>query len=375
MAEPTVPGHGPAVVLISSATGERRAITTPPAGWRGDSIPMFSPDSTHVVFRRTMPQSGIEDLYEVPVSDGQPQRLTFNNRMIGSFSFAPDGSLLFSSKRDSSISPLWWMAPYGSRISRLTSPIIDASWVTVSRNAKHFAFSRRLYDVNIWRVNADGSGPATPLIDSKLPDTGAQFSPDGRKIAFRSVRSGTDGIWVCDADGANAVRLTDGGAADSIGNRKWSPDGRQIAFEWQRSGRSEVYTVASEGGTPRKLVADNSQNSVPAWSHDGRFLYFASNRDGGQKTIWKVSTEGGTAIPITKRRALLRWSRRMAGIFTTSGTKGRSGVSLFAAAFPTAPKARLKRGCLQVTGAIGRRRTTRFFTSRSRQPAKQKSNI
>lgn len=301
VAESTQPGGPLSIVSISATTGERRTITNPPAGWRGDSGSVFSPDSSHILFRRTMAESSVEDIYEAPLAGGRAKRLTFDNRMIKSYAFTPDEGLLFSSKRTSSISMLWWLSPGRDRLYPLTAPAFNATSPAVSRDGKHIAFTKLLFDVNIWRVNADGSGAAKPLINSELPDLGGSYSPDGQRIAFASERSGRNEIWVSDAQGANAVRLFDGRGAQ-VGNPKWSPDGRWIVFEWQPSGRSEIYVVGSNGGTPRKVVADEYQNSVPSWSHDGRFLYFASSHS-SQHEIWKIPAEGGAAVQLTKANA------------------------------------------------------------------------
>ena len=295
-AAPSVSGHKSSIVLLPLKGGEKRILTTPPLGWHGDSLPVFSPDSSMIVFRRTEPLSGREDLYEIPVSGGTPKRLTFDNRGISSFAFTPDGSLVISSRRAGSIRALWWRSPDGN-LRRLTSSVVDAGGPAVSRDGKHFAFSRIFYDVNIWRINADGSGAATPLIDSELADTSPQYSPDGLRLAFHSDRSGADEIWVADSGGSNATRLTDGGGS-ALGNPRWSPDGRQIAFEWHKTGRGAIYLVGSDGGPVRSLVEDNYLNSLPAWSQDGQFVYFASNRT-GHPQIWKIPAVGGVPIPVT----------------------------------------------------------------------------
>ena len=296
VAEPVAPNRSPSIVLISLATGERRTLTAPPNDWHGDSEPAFSPDSSQVAFRRTEPSSGVEDIYELPITGGAPTRLTFDGRTISAFAFAPDGGLLFSSMRAASIRSLWWKEPRGNRLQRVTAATVDAVTPAVSRDGRHFAFAKVAYDVNIWRINADGAGPATSLIDSPLPDTSPQFSPDGRRIAFHSTRLGTDAIWVCEADGSNPVLLLDGGGK-SMGNPRWSPDGRQIAFEWLPVERAEIQVISSDGGQPRKLVADANENHLPAWSGDGRFLYFSAAR----KTDWeifKVPAQGGAPIAV-----------------------------------------------------------------------------
>jgi Tol biopolymer transport system component len=162
-----------------------------------------------------------------------------------------------------------------------------------------YAFTKAHIDLNIWRVNADGSGGAAPLIDSEFNDSTPNFSPDGRRILFQSSRTGASDIWVCDANGSEAVRLTDS-RGSPIGAAKWSPDGQQIAFDWRPSGKSEAYIMASDGGNVRALVKDSNQNGAPAWSHNGRSIYFVSNRS-GRSEIWKMGVQGGPAVPVTKQ--------------------------------------------------------------------------
>ena len=57
-----------------------------------------------------------------------------------------------------------------------------------------------------------------------------------------------------------------------------------------------------------------------AWSHDGKWIYFASDRGGGQtEQIWKVPAGGGEPIQVTGTAAPIRWNRRMEGGFTIPG--------------------------------------------------------
>jgi Tol biopolymer transport system component len=165
-------------------------------------------------------------------------------------------------------------------------------------NGRRLAFSRQINDQDIWR--ADVGGKPEPFLVSTLLDSGAQFSPDGRRIAFTSARSvDRVAIWLSDANGGNLAQLTRGpGTYD--GSPRWSPDGRSIAFDALGSdGRRSVQVVESTGGQPRHLTSDFGwSNKVPSWSHDGEWIYFTSDRT-GRWEIWRLPAQGGTAEQMT----------------------------------------------------------------------------
>jgi Tol biopolymer transport system component len=57
--------------------------------------------------------------------------------------------------------------------------------------------------------------------------------------------------------------------------------------------------IGAGGGVPRRLTSDKSQDIVPSWSRDGRWIYFASNRTGTFE-VWKIPPEGGAAVQVTR---------------------------------------------------------------------------
>jgi Tol biopolymer transport system component len=59
--------------------------------------------------------------------------------------------------------------------------------------------------------------------------------------------------------------------------------------------------VDAEGGTPRPLVQDSFSNNVPSWSHDGGWIYFASNRESNAWQVWKIRKSGGPPVQVTKQ--------------------------------------------------------------------------
>jgi Tol biopolymer transport system component len=75
----------------------------------------------------------------------------------------------------------------------------------------------------------------------------------------------------------------------------WSPNGHRIAFWFMppSAGRSDIATIASGGGEIEVITNDASTNWNPVWSHDGKFLYFASDR-GGSMSFWRVAIDEKT---------------------------------------------------------------------------------
>ena len=137
-------------------------------------------------------------------------------------------------------------------------------------------------EIEIYTVNADGTA-LTRLTENDSYDGEPAWSPDGQRIAFVSDRDfdphGTeiwrDELYVMDADGGNVRRLTfsPGGAWSPA----WSPDGSRITYESIDSGSSNLWQVPSEGGVPQLLFSTPGVDMQPAWSPDGSRLAIVSD--------------------------------------------------------------------------------------------------
>jgi Tol biopolymer transport system component len=179
---------------------------------------------------------------------------------------------------------------------------IGAMRPEIARRGNRFAFVNIGMDSDIWKFEA-GVGP-TPVVSSNLFDLDPTLSPDGRRIALSSERSGNGReIWIANADGSGAVRITDG-SGKLHGTPRWSPDGRWIAYDaFGESGDYGIYVIEAAGGSPRLLTP---AGSVPSWSRDGRSIYFRSNRS-GREEIWRMPASGGNPEQITEAGGLAAW--------------------------------------------------------------------
>lgn len=121
-----------------------------------------------------------------------------------------------------------------------------------------------------------------------------QISPDGRRIAFMSNRSGSWQIWMSNADGSDPVRVS---FTDSAGTPRWSPDGKSFVFDAPWDGTTFVFLAPVNEPHNARPIAEGY---VPSFSRDGKFVYFASDRT-GHFEVWKVAVSGGPEIQLTRQ--------------------------------------------------------------------------
>jgi Tol biopolymer transport system component/DNA-binding winged helix-turn-helix (wHTH) protein len=305
--------------LLAIDTGEKRRLTSPPspAIWdrNGDGCPSLSPDGRTLAFSRLVDNRA--DLYLLAVSDGlkavdEPKRIELGNLDAFAPVWTEDGRemvVLYGghpARIDVSAS-----AGRSAEPQRLAALGENAIEVAISRRGHRLAYSSLSTHSSIWRIAAPGGSKTrdeksagsvnedTPFIYSTRDDRAPEFSPDGKRIAFMSNRSGNGEIWVCDSDGSNPVQLTSFRGAN-VTDSRWSPDGGRIAFDSDAEGKQfDIWVISANGGKPKRMTTHPTNDGNPSWSRDGRWIYFDSART-GEPQVWKIPEGGGDAIQVTR---------------------------------------------------------------------------
>lgn len=120
-------------------------------------------------------------------------------------------------------------------------------------------------------------------------------SPDGRRVVFTLNGAGTRSIHIADiqpTDVTNVKPLVPTAFLEQAFTPRWSPDGTHVAYSvWKRGGYRDIRYVDVRDGSWEDIAVDRAVDGGPSFSHDGRFLYFHSDRTGiANVYAWEIAT-------------------------------------------------------------------------------------
>lgn len=317
-------GLPPGIWLISAENGSARQLTRPGSSATGDMDPRFSPDGTKITFLRILHRS-LQEVFVVPtVGASEPRQITRFGYRISSHAWLADGETLLLASDQTGEYRLW-KYPANGQGSPTPAGIYSEFPVqlSVARDAGSLVYATLHQDRNIWQLDLQGKSWRR-IVATSAQDASPVYSPDGKRIAFRSDRSGEEQIWVSSADGSEPTQVTSGQDRPSVG--RWSPDSRvlvfnnprtfQISLASEEGGRWTVRPIGARGVHPvfapdgksilaggsrltRVPVASGKQETLAGFraealaaSADGRFVYFV--REPNATALWRLELKPGT---------------------------------------------------------------------------------
>lgn len=290
--------------VVGVRVADRTEFTLITPSWSNIRDVAWLPDGSALIINGRDEASRPEprmQVWRVPLSGGEPRRITNDLNNYFSISLSADGSRLIA---------LQWLATSGLWIAPVENPSAAAPvtngtldrrdgslGLSVAPDGRLVYVSDQSGKKDLWSINADGTG-LRQLTDGPHKDHSPVVSPDGRYIVFQSCRNDpnkdpTYNIWRVDSDGRNPTQLTRG-TYDS--EPAISPDGESVVYVAREGHVPKLRRVSIGGGQPVPVTDEFSQH--PAFSPDGKMLayYRMNQKQRDQRHLVFIPPQGGAPI-------------------------------------------------------------------------------
>ncbi len=259
----------------------------------------------------TCTRGDLNQLCMVAPTGGEVSRVTAESAHAYYPVFSPDGSmLLFASNRDGNFD-LYLRLLSGDILTQLTNDIGEVSSASFSPDGKQIVFSNSVggKPSSLWSVGTGGTpalaGGARENAQMLYEGTGniasPVWSPNGKSIAF-AMSSLADlesyEVYILDVETKTIGPVTKGTLSNTGGSVDWSPDGRTLLLFAGPSGNHNIFAFDIVSGAIKQLT-DGGNNAAPAYSPDGRWIVFNSQRKNDTANIFIMRADGSDVRQLT----------------------------------------------------------------------------
>jgi serine/threonine protein kinase/Tol biopolymer transport system component len=288
--------YGEAMQILSanaSDGGDERVVHT---GERDDLFrdPQFSSDGQKIYFSKRKAVDGKTSwsLVEIPVAGGAERViLDSGGKRIGELAVLKNGKGILINRTDeiSNLQQLYFVSLPDGAEQRITNDLNSYQGISVSSDGKTLAATQNLTSRDIW-VGTSPDALRRVTAESNV-FSNAAFAPDGR-IVYDALDNNRPDIWIMNADGTGAQQLTPNDSFNS--EPQVTPDGRFIVFSSDRTGESKIWRMNTDGSNPQLLTNVAGPAFSPVVAPDANTVYFQWIRD-NQRVFGKIPITGGEA--------------------------------------------------------------------------------
>jgi Tol biopolymer transport system component len=256
----------------------------------------------------TSQEFGPSEVMVMRAGGARPTRLTTDRQGYAAPAISPDGqSIAVAPYGRGSWTGIYLLDRFGGGRRKLVSRSAFDGSPSWSPDGTKLAFRSVLpggpypFDEHgrLFIVNRDGTGlrQLTPETTPDSSDDDPSWSPDGTRLIFS--RSGA--LYVINADGTGLTSLGLSGRYPS-----WSPDGGRIAYTAFVDQMAAVFVAGSDGANPRQLRTPALGDQLARWSPDGRWLAFQRPHRGGFQ-IYRVDVDGRNEFRLSGEAGSAEW--------------------------------------------------------------------
>lgn len=239
---------GSTIWVMDADGGNPRQVTTPTAPPGGHASPAWSRDGRFIAFT-VFDSSADNGLWMASVERSGAWPIDRQNSLYDPV-FATDDSAIYATSGDALIFRFPFDRRTGTRRGAAEllpiAGVPGARGLSLSPDGTRLAFAGTSLESQIWWLPIAQDAPAgepRPLTsDTSRRNSLAMISPDGRKVAYMSIRRGElPNVWVMNIDGSAPVQLTSDETADH--KPHWFPDGKRVAYLTKRGSTAGLWSV------------------------------------------------------------------------------------------------------------------------------------
>jgi eukaryotic-like serine/threonine-protein kinase len=317
---------------VPEAGGDMTPVTAPKS--EGHAFPFFLPDQRHFLYARTEPPGIFVGSLDLKPEDQPSTRLLTSDSQAyyvpsaasgpGWIVFTRDGRLMAqpfdASKLALAGEPLM-LAPAVGFVGRRGLFTVSSNGTVAYRAGSELQFT--------WLDRKGNS--LGPVAESSAPSM-ARVSLDGTYVAFDRVEpTGGVNVWLVELARNVTTRLTFDPARNEF--PVWSPDRRRVMFRSNRGGTFDLYEKSVDGTSEDRLVLHTAYEKWPEdWSDDGRYVIYEEIVN-GQSDLWLLPMSTRQPVPLTRTPrapAQLFGGRHAGGRRRLPGDSGRRSAPALA---------------------------------------------
>lgn len=258
----------------------------------GPTYPAISPDGRTIAF------SARGWIWTMPVAGGPARRLTKGPALDSRPAWHPDGTRLAFVRDDTRNTDIVEIAiASGTERLLVGGPAAELDPAYADDGRTLYYASAETGDLEIYRMDV-ASTQTTRVTEARGLDLRPQPAVDGA-VVFVSKRGAGDEIAAIDANGTRRVLAV--ASIASLARPAVSADGRRVAVPLPvlSSTAWALHVLDASGGPLTEVVSGGGHPIMPAWSPDGRQLYFARADASGVFGLWRLDAAGGTPHAMT----------------------------------------------------------------------------
>jgi TolB protein len=250
----------------------------------------------------TCTRGDLNQLCMVAPTGGEISRVTAESAHDFYPTFSADGGLLlFASNRDGHYN-LYLKLLANDILTQLTTGLGEVSSASFSPDGLQVAFSNSVdgKPSSLWIIDHDGKNPHM-LYEGTGNIAGPVWSPNGKSIAFAMSSAAnleSYEVYIMDVETKTIGPVTKGTLSNTGGSVDWSPDGRFLLLFAGPSGNNNIFTFEIVSGAIKQLT-DGGNNAAPAYSPDGRWIVFNSQRKNDTANIFIMRVDGSDVRQLT----------------------------------------------------------------------------